>query len=949
MALCSLMFNSEFNGRRGTVVGTDGGRYLVEIDGAPGGEPVLLSVRDDNLIPTEAYSALSAAPAGASVLSAGDGGAAGGSRAPAGSAGRLSGGSATASSQHPDLSEDEQLRAAIAESLQASPVSSLRGPSSLATPRFTPANPPPPPPSRGPHRQPSESVLARQAKHEDSAAATLSSVRLYCRQTNSPFTDPDFPPATTSLYADGRGWRVDPSSSSSRHRPGLDQIVWLRPHSILPRQSDEADEAASMSYLAQARLGLASLGLAAPRSAGRSAWEVVRGAASPHDIRQGALGDCWLLSALALIAERPRLLAAVLPTRESDASGAYQVRLCSAGQWRTLLIDDSLPCVPVPGAGSRLCAERGVCAFGTARRCQLWVGLIEKAMAKLHGSYEALEGGAVDEALRTLTGFPTIRMLLASRNSRSTADGPAVAGCAAGGGAVPATVGDAEEDADLQWARLLSFYEAGFLCGASCGCGDGGAAAVAAAEAMGLLSEHAYSILEVRALSTRGGHARLIKLRNPWGRLEWKGDWSDQSPLWTPELRRQLAGPVAGAYGQRDLSATSIATADEPGSAPSDDGVFWMSWEDFSDYFSAVDVCRVRPDWAEVRAVGAIGGALAGGMRGFNLEVIETTEAEFSLLQPSGRAGVGRGDRVGTDSSEALTTDLLLLLFEMPCAGDGEGGTAGYSTCRDGNRAPSGAGGNVFAGERTAGLSPRLVACSDRLMREEVTCEALLPPGSYLLLPISLRPGHSTLGWPQTVVRIGSARPLLCDEVDVPDIQVATAVGAYARRGARHRAFDGAGMELYTLQDGCGWLLYAENRSRTLRFSVGADLSDSFNLLASRGSLVTQDAVPPRSGQLLQVLSMCGHEACMMRSRTHFQQGQLVGLEVHTPCIESEVHRPAGLLGVSEGGDSGSGAGAASSPGDRAGLGGGRGDAGGRSAGGLVDRIESRLRGLGLM
>jgi hypothetical protein len=30
---------------------------------------------------------------------------------------------------------------------------------------------------------------------------------------------------------------------------------------------------------------------------------------------------------------------------------------------------------------------------------------------------------------------------------------------------------------------------------------------------------------------------KLVKMRNPWGEGEWKGDWSDKSDLWTDELR----------------------------------------------------------------------------------------------------------------------------------------------------------------------------------------------------------------------------------------------------------------------------------------------------------------------------------------------------------------------------------------------------------------------------
>ena len=72
----------------------------------------------------------------------------------------------------------------------------------------------------------------------------------------------------------------------------------------------------------------------------------------------------------------------MLPTRTINKAGAYQVRLCHNGEWRTLLLDDCFPCVQSNQAGV------GVPAFAFGARRQLWVALIEKVSpqyASLHG------------------------------------------------------------------------------------------------------------------------------------------------------------------------------------------------------------------------------------------------------------------------------------------------------------------------------------------------------------------------------------------------------------------------------------------------------------------------------------------------------------------------------------------------------------------------------------
>lgn len=86
-------------------------------------------------------------------------------------------------------------------------------------------------------------------------------------------------------------------------------------------------------------------------------------------------------------------------------------------------------------------------------------------------------------------------------------------------------------------------------------------------ETTGLISGHAYSILAAHEVNHQGKNWRLLKMVNPWGYGEWTGEWSDESPLWTPELKNALGFSEAG-----------------------DDGEFFMPIEQYYKYYCATSI-----------------------------------------------------------------------------------------------------------------------------------------------------------------------------------------------------------------------------------------------------------------------------------------------------------------------------------------------------------------------
>ena len=243
------------------------------------------------------------------------------------------------------------------------------------------------------------------------------------------------------------------------------------------------------------------------------------------DIKQGILGNCYFLSSIAAIAEFKERIENIIVQKEVSENGQYQIRLYLDGKPKIVVVDDYIPCLK----NSRNSA------FTHCRGAdnEIWVGLIEKAWAKVNGSYAMTIAGLPSEGMSSLTEAPTVTYI------------------------------HKKFDADKIWNIL---YEADRLDHIICTCtrGEDGLDGTKI-DAVGLVPGHAYTIISVFDINK---DLKLLKIRNPWGSFEWKGDYSDNSPLWTDDLKKKV--------NYLNL----------------DDGSFYMRLTDFLNFFPYSFICK---------------------------------------------------------------------------------------------------------------------------------------------------------------------------------------------------------------------------------------------------------------------------------------------------------------------------------------------------------------------
>ncbi|CBH10707.1 cysteine peptidase, Clan CA, family C2, putative [Trypanosoma brucei gambiense DAL972] len=261
--------------------------------------------------------------------------------------------------------------------------------------------------------------------------------------------------------------------------------------------------------------------------------DAVRGVVLSSCVEAGTLGDSWFVSALSLLAtdeERVKAMFASTTPAEKQ-TGAYRVLLNKDGWWKNILVDDFLPTV-----GGVPCYARCIDDSG-----ELWPSLLQKAYAKLYGSYASITGGDTLLALQNFTGAPVYRFDKTWRDAATD-----------------------EEKKNALIQKITGYVEAHNPVILSVPTGRKAATAVA----NGLREGYSYALLSVHNFPEE--NITLLKMFNPWEpAMPWSGQWREGSDKWTEH--------------------SEIQSSCEP-CFEAHDGIFFIEWSEAVEVFNGCGV-----------------------------------------------------------------------------------------------------------------------------------------------------------------------------------------------------------------------------------------------------------------------------------------------------------------------------------------------------------------------
>jgi hypothetical protein len=281
-----------------------------------------------------------------------------------------------------------------------------------------------------------------------------------------------------------------------------------------------------------------------------------------HDVQQGAIGDCWFLAVVTtLFWCDPDRVRRMFVTDEERGVYTFRFRVGGVRHPIEISVDYLIPCIDSQPIGCRPHAppDGGVLA--------IWPILWEKALAKLMGGYEALNGGLASTAFGLLTERRVYSVMeRLQRSKRKSLYNPRAL-----------------------WKLLVDGKRGGAFMALSFREGE-------EAIAMGLIPHHAYGILSVSLVNLEtDGIVRLVRIHNPWGKCTgWKGNWCDSDlDSWSTKTKAtDVDGRMQSIRDHLHPQSTQKATA----TAMAPDGTFFMHICHVARYIQRLDVAVAPPN-----------------------------------------------------------------------------------------------------------------------------------------------------------------------------------------------------------------------------------------------------------------------------------------------------------------------------------------------------------------
>ncbi|XP_066282221.1 calpain-9-like [Branchiostoma lanceolatum] len=262
----------------------------------------------------------------------------------------------------------------------------------------------------------------------------------------------------------------------------------------------------------------------------------------PFDVEPGELGSARIVASMSSICQNTKLFRhAVQPELQGFSEGycgLFSFRLWGPDGWTEVAVDDRLPTID----------GKLVFAHSVSKR-HFWASLLEKAYAKLLGSYAALRDLSTTDAVEDWTGGISEVYHLKEKLP----------------GHFFSLIQKAFERYSLLSCYILSPEKP----------------PQRKLTASGLYAEQAYAIsalAKVRVRTPRGDDREipLLRLRSPHGEnVDWKGPWSEESIEWKSISNEQ-----------REMMGLTFDSS----------GEVWMALDDFVKQFTYVEICHVPPE-----------------------------------------------------------------------------------------------------------------------------------------------------------------------------------------------------------------------------------------------------------------------------------------------------------------------------------------------------------------